>query len=441
MKVAVLALVFAVALAAAAPTKLSTQEYLFQFELYQRQFNKVYSAAEKTARFNAFVANYDFIQQHNAEAAQGLHSFTVGLNQFADLTQAEWAAQYLRPYNSTRQRNFVVLPESNELAGSLDWRSKGAVTPIKNQGQCGSCWSFSTTGSVEGVNQIVTGTLVSISEQQLVDCSGSFGNEGCNGGLMDDAFKYIISNGGLDTEADYAYTARDGTCDKAKEAKKVVSITGFADVPQNNENQLIAAVNKNPVSVAIEADQQAFQLYKSGVFDSACGTQLDHGVLAVGYGTESGKDYWIVKNSWGTTWGDQGYILMAQHKGASGICGINMMASYPTKTKETAKPKLVAASSAAPANGHYEQPPCGSDEEAIQITGIQGSYCAPSCSSTTACPTDVPAGTTATPECVVETAGSSSPTLCALICDPSSGGCPSGSTCKPIQGVGVCTYP
>ena len=377
--------------------------------------------------------------------ATPLSPVQVGLNQFADLTQAEYAAQYLRPINTTRQRNFVVLPESNELAGSLDWRAKGAVTPIKNQGQCGSCWSFSTTGSVEGVVQIATGTLVSLSEQQLVDCSGSFGNEGCNGGLMDDAFKYIIANGGLDSEADYAYTARDGTCNKAKEAKKVGSITGFADVPQNNENQLIAAVNKNPVSVAIEADQQAFQLYKSGVFDAACGTQLDHGVLAVGYGTESGKDYWIVKNSWGTTWGDQGYILMAQHKGASGICGINMMASYPTKTGEVSAEEVAPPppSPPAPSTHHYGPPPCLSDEVAVTITGITGTFCSPKCGLFKPCTTDVPPGTTATPECVLEAQGHASPTNCALVCTPGSGsgGCPTGASCQAIQTVGICTYP
>jgi len=231
--------------------------------------------------------------------------------------------------DALREYNVVALDTTAPM-DSVDWRTKGAVTPIKNQGQCGSCWAFSTTGSVEGAYFISTGKLVSLSEQQLVDCSGAYGNEGCNGGLMDDAFKYIIANGGLDTESDYAYTARDGVCNKAKAAIHAASIKSFADVPANQEAQLIAAVAKTPVSVAIEADQSGFQFYKSGVFAGPCGTQLDHGVLAVGYDTTATTPYWIVKNSWGTSWGDQGYIMMAQGKGAHGLCGINMMASYPT---------------------------------------------------------------------------------------------------------------
>jgi hypothetical protein len=265
---------------------------------------------------------------------------------------------------------------------------------------------------------------------------------------MDNAFKYIIKNGGIDTEADYSYTAKDGTCDKAKAAKHVGVITGYADVPQDDEKQLAAAVEKGPVSVAIEADQRAFQLYKSGVFSAPCGTQLDHGVLVVGYTS----DYWIVKNSWGESWGAKGYINMKRGVSKAGICGIASQPSYPHAGKPGPSPPSPPAppsppSPPAPSGGHYEDPSakggqCNAGEEAIRITGLAGDFCSPSCSPSQACPTDVPKGTTAKPQCVLEAGGAAQPTNCALICDPSatSGGCPEKASCKAIQGTGLCTY-
>merc|ERR1719253_1416561 len=199
-----------------------------------------------------------------------------------------------------RSLNEKTLPTTN-LADSVDWVSKGAVTPVKNQGQCGSCWAFSTTGSTEGANFLKTGTLKSFSEQELVDCAQSFGNQGCNGGLMDDGFKYIESKGDV-LETTYPYTGKTGTCSSSKTSNPVVKVSGYKDVQANSASQLKAAVQQQPVSVAIEADQSGFQFYKSGVFSGTCGTSLDHGVLVVGYGTDSGKKYWKVKNSWGATW-------------------------------------------------------------------------------------------------------------------------------------------
>jgi len=199
------------------------------------------------------------------------------------------------------------------------------VTPIKNQGQCGSCWAFSATGSIEGAWWNKTKNLVSVSEQQLVDCAGSTGNEGCNGGLMDLAFEWIIQNGGICTEKDYPYTAVDGTCKTT--CRSAVKLSGYKSTNQGDENDLFRAATLTTVSVAIEADEMPFQFYSGGVFDEQCGTNLDHGVLVVGYGTDTGKDYWIVKNSWGTSWGESGYIRMIRNKN---ICGIAAQPVYAT---------------------------------------------------------------------------------------------------------------
>jgi len=203
------------------------------------------------------------------------------------------------------------------------------VTPVKDQGMCGSCWAFSATGSMEGAHYISYGHLVYLSEQQLVDCSGAQGNEGCEGGLMDQAFEYVIANSGITGEDQYPYTAKDGqTCDTNVTAE--ATITSYTDVTANSDQSLEDAVALAPVSVAVEADQAVFQFYSSGVLSSpTCGTELDHGVLAVGYDTDphAGK-YWIVKNSWGSDWGMAGYLWIARQDGP-GECGINMMASYP----------------------------------------------------------------------------------------------------------------
>jgi len=270
----------------------------------------------------------DFVEKHNA----GNETWEVELNKFADLTSAEFKIMYngYKPELRRQQR----LPTLNDLrvgaypTGSVDWVAKGAVTGIKDQGQCGSCWSFSTTGSVEGIVQIKHGHLTSLSEQQLMDCSVSYGNLGCSGGLMDNAFKYVTANG-LCTEAAYPYTARDGTCKSSSCTMSADSkIMGYKDVT-HTENALGAAVDMQPVSIAIEADQSGFQLYKTGVFCGVCGTSLDHGVLAVGYGTATtGGDYWKVKNSWGTSWGEAGYIQICRN---SDKCGLANEPSYPTE--------------------------------------------------------------------------------------------------------------
>merc|ERR1719262_1297577 len=224
-------------------------------------------------------------------------------------------------------------PEAGSPEATVDWRQKGAVTEVKNQGRCGSCWSFSTTGSIEGINAIVGGNLTSFSEQELVDCDTHF-DHGCQGGLMDYAFQFVMKNG-LDTEKDYPYKGVQGYCDTNKQNRKVVTIDGFEDVEAGNEKEMVEVVTRQPLSVAIQANHPNFQLYTGGVFDDeGCGEQLDHGVLVVGYGTDEDtkQEYWIMKNSWGGLWGEEGFMRMKMGVAPSGICGIAKMSSYPKKS-------------------------------------------------------------------------------------------------------------
>lgn len=287
-----------------------------------------------------FANNDDIINTHNAKNL----SYTLGHNKFSHLSVDEWR-QYVRlgldrPSNAATASGVHGEPaDVSSLTTAIDWTTKGAVTGVKDQGQCGSCWSFSTTGALEGSYYNKYGTLKSFSEQNFVDCdtlSNGGRDHGCNGGLMDNAFSWAQKNGGVCSEADYPYvsgtTQKAGTCTQSKCAKDAkVAPTGFKDVTANSDTAMMSALNLGPVSVAIEADQTAFQLYKSGVFTATCGTNLDHGVLAVGYGTLNNVDYYKVKNSWGTSWGMDGYILL--QRGVSqkeGQCGILAEPSYPT---------------------------------------------------------------------------------------------------------------
>jgi len=214
----------------------------------------------------------------------------------------------------------------------LDWRVNGAVTPVKDQGMCGSCWSFSTTGAIEGASFIKHGQLVSLSEQNLIDCDHV--DLGCNGGLMDTAFLFDETSGGLCSEEAYPYLAlQEDTCMPVQCTPVAGSqVISYTDVPPNDVEALLNAITMQPVSVAVEADTQDFQLYSSGVFDNEdCGSQVDHAVLAVGYGTEDGKDYFLIKNSWAETWGDEGYIKLARTSiDPAGTCGVLSLSSYPS---------------------------------------------------------------------------------------------------------------
>ncbi|KAL6010402.1 hypothetical protein ACLOJK_000833 [Asimina triloba] len=380
--------------------KRSEKEASRLFEEWLTKHGKSYNAlGEREKRFEIFKDNLRFIQEHNAG---GEHSYKLGLNKFADLTNEEYRSVYLGTKTDSKLRSSrpksgrYLYVEGEALPDSIDWREKGAVTAVKDQGSCEewarfqrnhhaasrqkppswnvddlvrmriffhrirpmiilgpdpshdnngsgsvaavgsapderSCWAFSTIAAVEGINQIVTNKLISLSEQELVDCDTSY-NMGCNGGLMDYAFEFIINNGGIDTEADYPYEAYDGRCDQYRKNARVVTINSYEDVPAYDEKSLKKAVANQPVSVAVDGGGRAFQLYDSGVVTGRCGTDLDHGVTAVGYGSENGVDYWIVKNSWGASWGEKGYIRLARNINSSaGLCGIAVEPSYPIK--------------------------------------------------------------------------------------------------------------
>lgn len=316
-----------------------------RFEEWSNQFHiKFLDDNHYLDLFKKWRENDVFISNMNSQNL----TYTLGHNQFSGMDSSEfrrflsWSKSLVKDATLPRIRFSEVF---DGIPIEVNWNDVGAVTPVKDQGQCGSCWSFSSTGALEGAYYNKMRELVSFSEQQLVDCDtlrNGGKDHGCNGGLMDNAFSWISHNGGLCSEKDYPYvsgtTKTGGTCQKTCSNVKSSQVVGFYDIPPSSDEFMMNALVKQPVAIAIEADERTFQLYKSGVFTGTCGTKLDHGVLVVGYGTMDSNDYYIVKNSWGVSWGMDGYILLGRginpethlpYNNGDGQCGMLLEGSYP----------------------------------------------------------------------------------------------------------------
>uniref|UniRef100_A0A7S0XL23 Peptidase C1A papain C-terminal domain-containing protein n=1 Tax=Pseudo-nitzschia delicatissima TaxID=44447 RepID=A0A7S0XL23_9STRA len=321
-----------------------------EFFAWAKEHSKSYETEEETMmRLEIWKKNNEFIESHNSQTPP--RSYTLGHNHFSDLTLDEYqelnklgsySPGMMTPFRSRSFESPMTASklrknrQMEDVPDSIDWVEKGAIVPVKNQGMCGSCWAFSAIVAIEGAHFLDTGNLTSLSEQELVDCDKL--DMGCGGGLMDNAFLFDENSTGICSEEDYPYAmhkrwlrgcgSEKGECIPVEHTR----VQTFVDVA-NSTDALVEAISKQPVSVAIEADKQTFQFYKSGVYDDPeCGEDLDHGVAAIGYGTsEDGKDYFKVRNSWGSSWGDEGYILISRSTEyqVNGTCGILSFPSMP----------------------------------------------------------------------------------------------------------------
>nr|XP_043636727.1 cysteine protease Amb a 11.0101-like [Erigeron canadensis] len=317
--------------------ELETEEGLQGMYDRWRSHHKVQQKSPE--RFNVFKYNVQRVHASNKQNKP----YKLELNKFADLTAHEIQSKYtdkvghyLALQGSMKKKNVTfTYKDAKNLPPRIDWREHNAVTPIKNQGQCGSCWAFSAVAAVESINAIRTGQLIKLSEQQLVDCDSEISN-GCNGGLMEPAFKYIVEHGGLATEESYPYTATHNACDQSKFGHHSVTLNG-QEYTDGTEDQLMKAVAHQPVTISMEATNENFFMYKEGIYSGPCGLNINHAMTIVGYDeTPEGQKYWIVKNSWGEGWGEKGYVRVLRGVAPpEGLCGINTCAAIPLKDANT----------------------------------------------------------------------------------------------------------
>ncbi|XP_046977844.1 procathepsin L-like [Vanessa cardui] len=309
-----------------------------EWNAFKREHKKSYAnETEEKFRMKIFAENKLKAEEHNRRFERGQETYRVGVNKYSDLLHHEFAT--LNGFNRTAKlkdgkalRGVTFLSPNNLAAPKfMDWRTEGAVTPVKDQGSCGSGWAFSATGSLEGQQFRSSGVLVELSEQNLIDCSKDYDNNGCDGGSVPHAFTYIRDNGGIDTEESYPYEEDDEDNCRYNPRNVGAKVVGFVDLPKGNEKKLLDAVaSVGPVSVSIDASQPSFQKYTTGVYyDSRCSsTRLNHAVLVVGYGyDEVGGDYWLIKNSWGRSWGMLGYMKLARNR--NNHCGVATAPTYP----------------------------------------------------------------------------------------------------------------
>ncbi|XP_043935987.1 cathepsin S [Protopterus annectens] len=302
-----------------------------QWQLWKKTHEKEYNNEdEELARRLTWEKNLRFINLHNLEYSKGMHSYQVAMNQFGDMTTEEVVTQmmgFIPPTHRSNHTKFVPKGTTNH-SPSVDWRLKGCVTGVKNQGSCGSCYAFSSAGALEGQLMIHKGVLKSLSPQNIVDCSQNYGNHGCNGGRMTSSFQYVIDNNGIDSDDAYPYEMQEGSC-RYSVAGRTATCASYKEIPEGDETALQEAVaTVGPVSVGVDASQPSFVHYSGGIyFDPSCTHIVTHAMLAVGYGVDNGQEYWLVKNSWGLQWGERGYLRIARNKGDH--CGIASFASFP----------------------------------------------------------------------------------------------------------------
>jgi len=295
-----------------------------------QKFNKEYTDEEFIQRFYIFKSNSDFIRYENTLG----RDWTLGINQYTDLTREEFKQLYLMDdfVVPTERKYPAELIKNVKVPPAIDWRTQGAVTEVKNQGTCKGGYAFSTTGAIEGIWKIAGNNLVSLSEQQLISCSSAYGNRACSQGYPDYCYEYISALGGITSETIYPFTAGNNvvnSCIPTLASQRIARINGYYNVNANDPAQLIAAIVQQPISVGVEADQYVWQYYSGGIITSNCGNDINHFALVVAYNITASTPYYVVKNSWGSSWGMNGYVNIAI-TGHQGVCGIQIIPSYPT---------------------------------------------------------------------------------------------------------------